>query len=218
MAATKKNNRVSGSNPAILIAAFSLITTVNIYASPPSEKLYDHSRVEEISAEDMRSIVMQSNKYNRQNWPPSFGRNYKTPYCRTLFFDGLQSIDKETAKELRQNMTNGSNRMWPGHVFLGVTSIDDDVLKELVADIDASSRSPYIDILVFSRLKKLSDKQANILLEWQGEYLLVPEGIEITPEAMKLIRKRYHTWRLFWAAEEGIAEQRKHLVDENVGD
>ena len=82
-------------------------------------------------------------------------------------------------------------------------------LKKISRNIDVVNIRGNVD----TRIKKLSDKQVNILLEWQGEYLLVPEGIEITPEAMKLIHKRHHTWHLFWATEEEIAESRKHLVD-----
>ena len=207
-------NRIRVSMRAIFIVAISLIVAVDIYAAPPSKKLYDHRRVEEINAEDMRYLVGQSNKYNGSYWPPSSFNNHKT-YCRTLFFDNLNTIDSETAAELHQNMTGKVIEKWPGYVFLGVTSIDNNVLEQLVANVTGKyfgNGGPYISVLVFNRLKKLSDSQVRILLEWRGNFLYLPHDIEISIEGENLIRTRFHTWEMDRLTEKRMVAYRKQLI------
>ena len=186
----------------ILIVALSQIAAADINVPIPAKILSDHSKIEQISAGDMAYIVSQA-------------INFK---CSFLFFDRLQSIDKVTAVALRENMNVRGGMQSGCGVLLGVPSIDDDTLKELLALRHETDQNPFIECLFFTRLKRISNEQVEVLLKWRGHELGFPERIEMTSEAKRLISTRFHTWRFSKFSADDIPQLKRDAfkIMENI--
>ena len=206
MAATKKFNRVSSSILAVVIVATNLGAVANLYATPPN--LYDHSRIKNLDVEDAEYIRSQVYDNNSNEYSKS---------VKFLFFDNLRAIDKETASviaKLYRSRVRG--------VVLGVPSIDDDTLKQLLSThksivlFNDSSEYPDLMKLVFNRLKTLSDSQVRMLLKWRGTTLVVPDAIEISTEAETLINDNFRSWEFQKLSESEMADYRQELIENAV--
>ncbi len=219
MTTTKKFNRVGGNILVVLIFVLNLATVANLYAEgpyPPAKSLYDHSRIKNLDADDAQYIMRLVDKNNTKGYFKS---------VTWMFFDNLRVIDKETAASITDGTISG--------VVLGVTSIDDDALTQLLSTlgdkeikdkdfIDLSlpippqdKEEPCLRFLVFNRLKTLSDAQVRMLMEWRGSTLVVPSTLEMSTEAHTDINDNYRRWEFETLSESEMEACRQQLIKDH---
>ena len=164
----------------ILFLGLSFIASVgmceDIGGGPPNDLSY----VEEISPEDLNYIIAKINDMNILVWGG-----------KTLFLDGLESIDKAIAQAI--GAYDGSS------MYLGIDEIDKDSIVQLLHNYDKK--------LCFNRLEALTDENIDVLLNWRGELLIIPKDAVISETGMKKLKTRFHTWKLQLLTTDEIQEQ-----------